>query len=677
MFRADREIDMLGKLTWNAIPFDQPIPLIAGAIVGLVIAGVLMWVILAGYLPYLWREWITSVDHKRIGVMYTLLGLIMLLRGLVDAIMMRSQQSIAYHANGYLPPEHYDQIFSAHGTIMIFFGAMPFMIGLMNFVVPLQLGVRDVAFPTLNSVGFWLTAAGALLVNLSLVIGEFARTGWLPYPPLSELQYSPGVGVDYYLWAIQISGLGTLLTGINLVTTILKMRAPGMSYLRMSMFCWTALASSLLIVAAFPILTATLTMLTLDRYLGFHFFTNEAGGNMMMFVNFIWAWGHPEVYILVLPAFGVFSEVISTFSSKPLFGYRSMVMATMCICLISFMVWLHHFFTMGAGGNVNAVFGIATSIIAVPTGVKVYNWLFTMYGGRLRFTSPMLWSIGFMVTFVIGGMTGVLLAVPPADFVLHNSLFLVAHFHNVIVGGVLFAAFAGYTFWFPKAFGFKLHEGWGKTAFWFTLIGFYAVFMPLYVLGLLGMTRRMQHYDVPQWRPWVLAAGIGMVAVVGGMICQVIQLYVSIKRRSELRDETGDPWDGRNMEWATSSPPPTFNFAVLPQVKGEEAYWAMKQRAQEQARLRDEPDYEPIEMPRNSPTGFVCAFFATLMGFALIWHIWWMVVLGIAGAWATFVVFAWRDVPDYIIPAAEVARIDQVNREARLQDLAAHAGPRP
>jgi cytochrome o ubiquinol oxidase subunit I len=668
---------MLGKLTWSAIPFDQPIPLAAGATVGLVIAGVLGWVILAGHLPYLWREWITSVDHKRIGVMYTLLGLLMLLRGLVDAIMMRSQQSIAYHANGYLPPEHYDQIFSAHGTIMIFFGAMPFMIGLMNFVVPLQLGVRDVAFPTLNSVGFWLTATGALLVNLSLVIGEFARTGWLPYPPLSELQYSPGVGVDYYLWAIQISGVGTLLTGINLVTTILKTRAPGMSYLRMPMFCWTALASNLLIVAAFPILTATLAMLTLDRYLGFHFFTNEAGGNVMMFVNLIWAWGHPEVYILVLPAFGVFSEVISTFSSKPLFGYRSMVMATMSICLVSFMVWLHHFFTMGAGGSVNAVFGIATSIIAVPTGVKVYNWLFTMYGGRIRFTSPMLWSIGFMVTFVIGGMTGVLLAVPPADFVLHNSLFLVAHFHNVIVGGVLFAAFAGYTFWFPKAFGFKLHEGWGQAAFWFTLIGFYAVFMPLYVLGLLGMTRRMQHYDVPEWRPWVLAAGIGMVAVVAGVICQAIQLFVSVKRRSELRDETGDPWDGRSMEWATSSPPPAFNFAVLPQVKGEEAYWAIKQRAREQARLRDEAEYEPIEMPRNSPTGFVCAFFATLMGFALIWHIWWMVALGIVGAWATFVVFAWRDVPDYIVPAAEVARIDRANHEARLEAPATYAGPRP
>ena len=375
-----------------------------------------------------------------------------------------------------------------------------------NFVVPLQLGVRDVAFPTWNSTSFWLTATGALLVNLSLVIGEFARTGWLPYPPLSEFRYSPGVGVDYYLWALLISGVGTLVTGINFVTTILKIRAPGMGYMRMPMFCWTALASNLLIVAAFPILTATLAMLTLDRYLGFHFFTNEAGGNMMMFVNLIWAWGHPEVYILVLPAFGIFSEVISTFSGKPLFGYRSMVVATLFICLVSFTVWLHHFFTMGAGADVNAFFGIATSIIAVGTGVKIYNWMFTMYGGRIRFTTPMLWSVAFIVTFVLGGMTGVLLAVPPADFQLHNSLFLVAHFHNVIIGGVVFSAFAGLTYWFPKAFGFRLHEGWGKAAFWFTLIGFYVTFIPLYIAGLLGMTRRLQHYDFSLWQPWVMIA---------------------------------------------------------------------------------------------------------------------------------------------------------------------------
>jgi cytochrome o ubiquinol oxidase subunit 1 len=655
---------MLGKLTLAAIPFDQPIPLVAGGVVLVAILGVLVWVVVKGHLPYLWDEWITSVDHKRIGVMYVLLASVMLLRGFSDAIMMRMQQAVAFQSPGFLPPEHYNQIFSAHGTIMIFFVAMPFVIGLMNLVVPLQLGVRDVAFPTLNSVGFWLTATGALLVNISLVVGEFARTGWLPYPPLSELTYSPGVGVDYYLWSLEISGVGTLVAGVNLVTTVLKIRTKGMNYLRMPMFCWTTLASNLLIIAAFPILTATLAMLILDRYLGFHFFTNEGGGNVMMFMNLIWAWGHPEVYIIVLPAFGIFSEVVSTFSGKPLFGYRSMVLATMAICLISFMVWLHHFFTMGAGADVNAIFGIASMIIAVPTGVKMYNWLFTMYGGRIRFATPMLWAVGFMVTFILGGLTGVLLAVPPADFLLHNSLFLIAHFHNVIIGGVLFGAFAGYTYWFPKAFGFRLHEGLGKAAFWFWLIGFYFAFMPLYAVGFLGMTRRMQHFDVPEWRPWLMVASFGAVLILIGIIFQIAQLVVSIRHREELRDHTGDPWDGRSLEWATASPPPVFNFAVLPDVHGEDAYWAQKAVAQRD-QAAGEPQYRAIEMPRNSPTGFVCAFFATVMGFALIWHIWWMVIAGFIGAFATFVVFAWRDHDEYEIPADEVARIDRANLAER------------
>jgi cytochrome o ubiquinol oxidase subunit 1 len=664
---------MLGKLSWAAIPFDQPIPLITAALVGFVIFCVLVWITLKGWLPYLWREWITSVDHKRIGIMYVLLAMVMLLRGFADAIMMRSQQALAFHSDGYLPPEHYDQIFSAHGTLMIFFVAMPFVIGLMNFVMPLQLGIRDVAFPTLNSVSFWLTATGALLVNISLVVGEFARTGWLPYPPLSELTYSPGVGVDYYLWALQISGVGTLLTGVNFVTTILKVRASGMTLMRMPVFCWTSLAANLLIVAAFPILTATLAMLILDRYLGFHFFTNEAGGNVMMFMNLIWAWGHPEVYILILPAFGVFSEVISTLSGKPLFGYRSMVMATMAICVLSFTVWLHHFFTMGAGADVNALFGIASMIIAVPTGVKVFNWLFTMYGGRVVYASPMLWSIGFMVTFVIGGMTGVLMAVPPADFVLHNSLFLVAHFHNVIIGGTLFGSFAAYNYWFPKAFGFRLHDGLGKASFWCWIVGFYLAFMPLYVVGLMGMTRRMQHYDVPEWRPWLLLAAVGAATILAGIILQIAQLTVSIRRREELRDVTGDPWNGRSLEWATSSPPPAFNFAVLPIVEDNDAYWGMKQRARQQAGedpAYADPAYADIEMPRNSPTGFISAFFATFMGFALIWHIWWMVALAALGAFATFVVFAWRDDVEYVIPADAVARIDRANRSARGEALA-------
>ncbi|TPK18820.1 cytochrome o ubiquinol oxidase subunit I [Mesorhizobium sp. B2-5-9] len=660
---------MLGKLDWSAIPFDQPIPLAAAFAVFLAAAAVLCWISLKGYWPYLWSEWITSVDHKRIGVMYIVLAMLMLLRGFIDAIMMRTQQVLAIHGPGYLPPEHYDQIFSAHGTIMIFFAAMPFIIGLMNFVVPLQLGIRDVAFPTLNSVSFWLTATGALLVNISLVIGEFARTGWLPYAPLSETTYSPGVGVDYYLWSIQISGVGTLLTGVNLVTTILKMRAPGMGYLRMPMFCWTSLASNLLIVAAFPILTATLAMLTLDRYLGFHFFTNEAGGNQMMFVNLIWAWGHPEVYILVLPAFGIFSEIFSTFSSKPLFGYRSMVAATMFICIVSFMVWLHHFFTMGAGADVNAAFGIATSVIAVGTGVKIYNWLFTMYGGRVRFDTPMLWALAFVTTFTVGGMTGVLLAVPPADFVLHNSLFLVAHFHNVIISGVLFGAFAGFTYWFPKAFGFRLHEAWGKAAFWVTLVGYMLVFVPLYIVGLLGMTRRLQHIDMDLWAPWLVVAAFGVLVMIIGAALQIMQLVVSIRHRDKLRDETGDPWDGRSLEWSTSSPPPAFNFAWLPHVENEEPYWSIKQRGIEEQGAETEAAYEPIEMPRNSPTGFVTAFFSTLIGFALIWHIWWLAIVGFIGAYATFVVFAWRDHGDYEIPADEVARIDRNGRAARLAFL--------
>jgi cytochrome o ubiquinol oxidase subunit I len=667
---------MFGKLTWAAIPFDQPIPLAAGALVVFGMAAVVIWVVAKGYLPYLWREWITSTDHKRIGVMYCLLAAVMLLRGFIDALMMRSQQALAFHAAGYLPPEHYDQIFSAHGTIMIFFVAMPFVIGLMNFAVPLQLGVRDVAFPTWNSVSFWLTAAGALLVNVSLVVGEFARTGWLPYPPLSELAYSPGVGVDYYLWAIQISGIGTLITGINFVTTILKMRAPGMSYMRMPIFCWTALASNLLIVAAFPILTATLAMLLLDRYVGFHFFTNEAGGNAMMFMNLIWAWGHPEVYILILPAFGVFSEVVATFSGKPLFDRRSMIIATMAICILSFSVWLHHFFTMGAGGDVNGFFGIASMVIAVPTGVKIFNWLFTMYGGRIRFTSAMLWAVGFMVTFVIGGMTGVLLASPAVDFVLHNSLFLVAHFHNVIIGGVLFGAFAGYTFWFPKAFGFTLDERLGKAAFWCWITGFYVAFMPLYVLGFEGMTRRMQRYDRPEWYPWVMVAGAGALLILCGIGFQIAQLWVSVRGRAQRRESTGDPWDGRSLEWATASPPPAFNFAVLPTVTSEEPYWDIKQQARATHQLvTPEPRYAAIEMPRNSPTGFVTAFLAVVTGFALIWQIWWLVVVGLLGAYATFVMFAWRDVHETEIPAAEVARIDRANRAARAAALVAEAGP--
>jgi len=663
-------MSLFGKLTLDAIPFNQPIPLITSIVVLMTLAAVAAWVTIKGWWPYLWNEYITSTDHKRIGVMYIVLALVMLVRGFSDAIMMRAQQAVAVgQSQGYLPPEHYDQIFSAHGVIMIFFVAMPLVIGFMNFVVPLQLGVRDVAFPTMNNVSFWLTASGALLVNLSLFLGEFARTGWLAFPPLSEKAFSPGVGVDYYLVALQISGVGTILTAVNFVTTILKTRAPGMSYFRMPVFCWTSLASCLIMLAAFPVLTVALAELMLDRYLGFHFFTNDGGGNSMLYMNLIWVWGHPEVYILILPAFGIYSEIASTFSGKPLFGYRSMVFATMVICILSYCVWLHHFFTMGAGADVNAVFGIASMLIGIPTGVKIYNWLFTMYGGRVRFTVPMHYLIGFMLLFVGGGLTGVLLAIPPVDFIVHNSLFLVAHFHHVIIPGVVFAILAGYTYWFPKAFGFTLDERLGKAAFWCWFVGFNLAFMPSYLLGFWGGTRRMQHISDPSWKPWLGIELIGSFIIALGVVFLAVQLFYSIKTRDKRRDLTGDPWDGRTLEWLTLSPPPHYNFAVLPDVHGEEAYWHRKQEAIERDALIPEPDYQPIEMPLNTPVGIICAFFASICGFALIWYIWWLAIVGLIGAFAIFVWYAWRDEHEHIIPVEEVIANARERRRIRMENL--------
>lgn len=646
---------LLGRLSWEAIPFHEPILLVTFAAVllgGLALVGALFYFKLW---TYLWKEWFTSIDHKKIGIMYMILGIIMLLRGFADALMMRAQQAIAFGDNaGFLPPHHYDQIFTAHGVIMIFFVAMPLVTGLMNFVVPLQIGARDVAFPFLNNFSFWMTTSGAVLLMASLFVGEFARTGWLAYPPLSGIAQSPDVGVDYYIWALQIAGVGTLLSGVNLLATIVKMRAPGMGMMKMPIFTWTALCTNVLIVAAFPVLTAVLALLSLDRYAGFNFFTNDFGGNSMMYVNLIWIWGHPEVYILILPLFGVFSEVVSTFSRKRLFGYASMVYATVVITVLSYLVWLHHFFTMGSGASVNSFFGITTMIISIPTGAKIFNWLFTMYRGRIKFEVPMLWTVGFMVTFVIGGMTGVMLAVPPADFVLHNSLFLIAHFHNVIIGGVLFGLMAGINYWYPKAFGYKLDPFWGKCSFWFWLIGFWVAFAPLYVLGFMGVTRRMSHFTDPSLQIWFQIAAVGAVLIALGIASFLIQLVVSFRNREALRDHTGDPWDGRTLEWATSSPPPAYNFAFTPQIHEGDAWWQMKQRNYK----RPSEGFTAIHMPKNTGAGIILAGISTVLGFALIWHMWLLAGISFAALMIVTIVHTFNYKRDYYIPAEDVLRVE-------------------
>jgi cytochrome o ubiquinol oxidase subunit I len=656
---------IFGRLNLDALPLHVPIVLgtfVVVALLGAALLGVITYKRLWGYL---WHEWFTSIDHKKIGIMYIVLGIVMLLRGFSDAVMMRAQQAISFgHSVGYLPPEHYDQVFTAHGVIMIFFVAMPLVTGIMNFVVPLQIGARDVAFPFLNNFSFWMTVSGAVLVMASLFIGNFARTGWLAYPPLSGIVASPDVGVDYFIWSLQIAGVGTLLSGINLLATIIKMRAPGMTMMKMPVFTWTALCTNVLIVAAFPVLTAVLALLALDRYVGTNFFTTELGGNAMMYINLIWIWGHPEVYILILPAFGIFSEVVPTFSGKRLFGYASMVYATVVITVLAYLVWLHHFFTMGSGASVNSFFGITTMIISIPTGAKIFNWLFTMYRGRIKFDVPMLWTVGFMVTFAIGGMTGVLLAVPPADFSLHNSLFLVAHFHNVIIGGVLFGLFAGINYWFPKAFGFRLDPFWGKCSFWFWLVGFYFAFVPLYVLGLMGVTRRLSHFDDPSLQIWFVIAAFGAFLILLGILAFLVQIYVSIRRRESLRDDTGDPWGGRTLEWSTSSPPPSYNFAFTPQIHDGDAWWQMKQHNYH----RPTDGFKAIHMPKNTGAGIILAGLSFLCGFGLIWHMWLLVVVAFVALLVTAIAHTFNYDRDFYIPAEEVARTEA----ARTTLLASH-----
>ena len=649
---------IFGRLSLESLPIHEPI---VGTVVGVAVGGLAVLALITKFKlwGYLWKEWFTTVDHKRIGIMYMILGIVMLLRGFADALMMRGQQAIAFGDNqGFLNSHHYDQVFTAHGVIMIFFVAMPIITGLMNYVVPLQIGARDVSFPYLNNLSFWMTAGGVVLVMASLFIGEFARTGWLAFPPLSELDFSPDVGVDYYIWALQVAGVGTTLSGINLIATIIKMRAPGMTMMKLPVFCWTSLCANVLIVASFPVLTATLVLLSLDRYVGTNFFTNNLGGNPMMYVNLIWIWGHPEVYILILPLFGVFSEVTSTFSGKRLFGYTSMVYATIVITILSYLVWLHHFFTMGSGASVNSFFGITTMVISIPTGAKIFNWLFTMYKGRIRFELPMMWTIAFMLTFTIGGMTGVLLAVPPADFVLHNSLFLIAHFHNVIIGGVLFGAFAAINYWWPKAFGFKLNQFWGKVSFWLWVIGFWVAFTPLYIMGLMGVTRRLHHFDDPSLQIYFIVALLGALMIAGGIGAFLVQIGVSIWKKEELRDVTGDPWDGRTLEWATSSPPPDYNFAFTPVIHELDAWYDMKDK-KAQAPVEG---YRPIHMPKNTGTGVIIAALSTAAGFGMIWYMWWLAAIALIGVVVVAIWHTFNYDRDFYIPVEEVVATESERR---------------
>ncbi|MBS4167821.1 cytochrome o ubiquinol oxidase subunit I [Parachlamydia sp. AcF125] len=647
---------MFGKLTWEAFQHEASQSF---AVYGMILTGIgiIAAITYTKRWKWLWEEWLTSVDPKKIGMMYIIVALIMFFKGFADALMMRLHQALSVGGSpGIISPGHFQEVFSAHGTTMIFFVGMGIVVGILNLVIPLQIGARDVAFPFLNSLSFWLFASGAMMTLVSLAIGQFSAAGWLAYPPLAEIQYSPGVGIDYWIWLVQISGIGTSLSGINFLVTILTMRCPGMTLMRMPIFTWSALCASVLIVFAFPILTATLAMLTLDRYLGMHFFTTDHGGNPMMYINLIWAWGHPEVYILILPAFGIFSEVVPTFSEKRLFGYASMVWALIIIAFLSFIVWLHHFFTMGASPKVNAFFAVMTMLVAIPTGVKIFNWLFTKFRGRVHFTSSMLWFFAFVLNFSIGGMTGILLSSPPVDFQVHNSLFLVAHFHGMVIGGVLFGFFAGFTYWFPKFTGFFLSETLNRYAFWCWFIGFLLAFMPLYMLGFMGATRRLDHYEAATgWQSHFILVALGALVILCGVSIQIYGLFKSIVERKQNRDKTGDPWNGRTLEWSVSSPPPIYNFATIPSVNQRDPLWAIKRGEAPLPRKR----YEDIYLPKNTPMGLYIGVLSLFFGFAMTWHMTWLAIVSLIGIVACVIIRLSSAQDEHVlITAAQVEQME-------------------
>jgi cytochrome o ubiquinol oxidase subunit I len=650
---------MFGKLTLDAFKHDwvQNMAVISMVLGGVAIAALLFYL---KRWKWLWREWLTSVDPKRIGIMYTVLVVVHFMKGFSDALIMRLQQALSVgDSQGFISATHFQEIFSAHGTTMIFFVGMGVVFALMNLIVPLQIGARDVAYPFLNALGFWLFFAASTLSLVSLAVGGFSTAGWLSYPPLSNLEYSPSEGVDYWIWIVQIAGIGSTMTGINFLTTILKMRCSGMTFMKMPIFVWSGLCAMILIIFAFPILTATLYLLTLDRYLGMHFFTVGGGGNFMMYVNLVWAWGHPEVYILILPAFGVFSEVVATFSGKRIFGYVSMVWALIAIAVLSFIVWLHHFFVMGASPGVNAFFAIMTMVIAIPTGVKIFNWLFTKFRGHVHFTSPMLWFFGFLLNFTIAGMTGVLLSSPPVDYQTHNSLFLIAHFHGMVIGGVLFGFFAAFTYWFPKFTGRILNEKLNQYAFYCWFLGFLLAFMPLYVLGFMGATRRLNHYEAATgWHPLFVLVGIGALIILCGASIQVYGLYAIFKKKHKP-SFANDPWNGRTLEWATSSPPPAYNFAVIPTVNQLDPLWAIK-RGEAPKPVNT---YEEILMPKNTAIPLYIGVLALVFGFAITWQIYWLTILSFIGIVVCVIVRLSESDEHDVITIEQVKEIEAKKKE--------------
>ncbi|RXT06437.1 cytochrome aa3 quinol oxidase subunit I [Ammoniphilus sp. CFH 90114] len=640
-------------------------PLILGSQIAIVLTtlGIVGLVTYLKKWGWLWTEWLTTVDHKKIGIMYIIAAVLMFFRGGMDGLLMKAQTSRPDMQ--FLSAQHYNEIFTTHGVIMILFMAMPFLIGIMNIIIPLQIGARDVAFPQLNALSFWLFFVGAMLFNISFVIGGSPDAGWTSYFPLAGKEFSPGIGNNYYAIALQIAGIGTLMTGINFIVTILKMRTKGMTLMRMPMFTWTSLVTSAIIVAAFPIFTVALALMMFDRLYGTHFFTLSGGGLDMLWANLFWLWGHPEVYIVALPAFGIFSEVIATFSRKSLFGYKSMVYSIVGIALLSMVVWVHHFYTMGAGPAVNSFFSITTMLIAVPTGVKMFNWLFTMRKGRIKMTTAMLWALAFIPCFVIGGVTGVMLAMGAADYQYHNTLFLVAHFHYVLIPGVVFAVFAGLYYWWPKMFGHMLNEKLGKWHFWLFVIGFNVTFFPMFFLGLQGAVRRAYTYSVESgFSSLFLISGIGSVVLALGFAVFCYNIYWSARYAD--RNISSDPWDARTLEWATASPVQYYNFAQLPEVKTLDAFWHMKKNKEGLA--LDEKTVEEIHMPSNSGQPIIMSIVFGVVGFFLVfeWHI--AAAVAAVGILAGLIVRSFDYDHGYHIKVDEILKTERAWRKAKGQE---------